>query len=65
MAFKLVGGERNTRDGSPFALIAQYVLDSAADVSSLPAAAAGSTAIVAAKDGPIYMVNASGSWEEL
>lgn len=42
-----------------------YVLDSAADVADLPKCCVGSTAIVAAKDGPIYMVNASGNWEEL
>lgn len=43
----------------------QFVIDSADDVANLPDCCAGSTAIVAAKDGPMYMVNASGSWEEL
>ena len=42
-----------------------YVMDSAADAGSLPDSCVGSTAIVAAKDGPMYMVNASGNWEEL
>jgi len=42
-----------------------FVLDSANDASSLPKCCVGSTAIVAAKDGPMYMVNASGEWEEL
>lgn len=42
------------------------VMDSAADAANLPAKSyPGSVAMVAAKDGPIYMVNASGEWEEL
>jgi hypothetical protein len=43
----------------------EYVLDSAADKDALPECAPGSTAMVAGKDGPLYMVNASGAWEEL
>lgn len=43
----------------------EFVLDSAEDATSLPKCAPGSVAIVAAKDGPIYMVNASGEWGEL
>ena len=42
----------------------EFVCDSAADVASLPKCCAGSVAIVADKDGPIYMVNASGEWKE-
>ena len=44
--------------------IYQYILDSEADAANLPKAAPGSMAIVAKKDGPMYMVNASGEWEE-
>lgn len=43
----------------------EFILDSADDVANLPESCPGSTAIVAAKDGSMYMVNASGSWEEL
>lgn len=42
-----------------------FVLDGPEDVASLPKCCAGSKAIVAAKDGAIFMVNASGEWEEL
>lgn len=42
------------------------VLDGDADLASLPTEVApGSTAIVAAEGGKVYMVNASGSWEVL
>ncbi len=43
----------------------EFILDSAADVASLPKSAPGSVAVVAAKDGAVYMVNASGQWKEL
>ena len=43
----------------------EFILDSADDAANLPDSCPGSTAIVAAKDGPMFMVNASGSWEEL
>ena len=43
----------------------EFILDSAEDAANLPESCPGSTAIVAGKDGAIYMVNASGSWEEL
>jgi hypothetical protein len=42
-----------------------FVLDSASDASMLPECISGSTAIVADKGGPIFMVNASGEWREL
>lgn len=42
----------------------EYILDSTADAASLPKCAPGSVAIVADKDGPVYMVNASGEWKE-
>lgn len=42
-----------------------YVMDSASDAAKLPKACVGSTAVVAGKDGGVYMVNASGEWEEL
>jgi hypothetical protein len=40
-------------------------MDSADDAANLPKCCVGSTAMVAAKDGALYMVNASGEWEEL
>lgn len=62
MAFKMISHEWCcVRD----AYINSYILDSANDVANLPKCAPGSTAMVAAKGGAIYMVNASGSWEEL
>lgn len=44
---------------------ATFVMDSADDAAELPKSCVGSTAMVAAKDGAMYMVNASGEWEEL
>ena len=46
-------------------LVAEYIIDSADDVASLPKCCPGSTAIVADKDGAVFMVNASGEWKEL
>lgn len=43
----------------------EFIVDSAADIASLPKSAPGSVAVVAAKDGAVYMVNASGQWKEL
>ncbi len=43
----------------------QFVIDSPDDAANLPKCCPGSTAIVAAKDGAMYMVNASGQWGEL
>lgn len=65
MAVKRVDAKYNVFSKNPTTLIKSYVMDSTADVSALPASAPGSTAMVAAKDGPIYMVNASGEWVEL
>lgn len=42
----------------------EIIMDSADDAASLPASAPGSVAIVADKDGPVFMVNASGEWKE-
>ncbi len=42
----------------------EFVLDSADDAANLPECAPGSVAIVADKDGAVYMVNASGEWRE-
>ena len=42
-----------------------FVLDDAADAKDLPKCCVGSTAMAVDKDGPLYMVNASGEWEEL
>lgn len=65
MSYRIVGGEYNEFAAIASSLVSQFVLDSAGDVSTLPKCNPGSTAIVAAKGGPIYMVNASGNWEEL
>ena len=61
MAYKLIKREYNVYTG---AFRHEYVCDSTADVTSLPKCCAGSTAIIADKDGAIYMVNASGEWKE-
>lgn len=42
-----------------------FVMDSASDFGELPQACTGSIAMVAGKDGAVYMVNASGEWGEL
>jgi hypothetical protein len=42
-----------------------FILDSADDVANLPECCAGSAAMVADKDGAMYMVNASGEWKEV
>ena len=42
-----------------------FVMDSAEDAKDLPKCCTGSTAVATDKDGPLYMVNASGEWEEL
>ena len=61
MAIKLIKQERCDAQRS---LVNHYIIDSPADVADLPECCVGSTAIVASKDGPIYMVNASGEWKE-
>lgn len=65
MAYKIIDGKYNEFAATSSELVASYVLDSASDLSSLPKSAPGSTAVVAAKGGSAYMVNASGAWEEL
>lgn len=62
MAIKLIKKEWN-----PCLCTCQqsFILDSAEEVADLPQCCPGSTAMVVAKDGGIYMVNASGEWEEL
>ena len=62
MAIKLVDREWNSYAGD---YRYEFVIDSAADVAKLPKCCAGSTAMVAGKDGALYMVNASGEWSEL
>lgn len=42
----------------------EIIMDSADDAASLPASAPGSVAIVADKDGAVFMRNASGEWKE-
>ena len=60
MAIKLISRDW-CADGS---LAYQYILDSASDVADLPECPTGSVAVVADKDGAMYMVNASGEWKE-
>jgi len=61
MAYKMIDRVYSSEaDG----YIATFVLDSESDVASLPQSTAGSTAIVAASGGGVYMVNASGEWKE-
>lgn len=59
MAIKLVA-----REYSPFVggYIDTYVLDAESEAANLPVSPTGSTAIVAAQGGGVYMVNASGKW---
>lgn len=62
MAYKLIARDYNRVANI---VTSSFVLDSADDAATLPESAPGSKAIVAEKDGPIYMVNASGKWKEL
>lgn len=61
MAFKIIRSFENLyQPGREI----QAVLDSDADLAALGTGyAPGSTAIVAAEGGKVYMMNASGSWE--
>ena len=43
----------------------EFIMDSAADAANLPKCCTGSTALVADKDGALFMVNASGEWKEM
>lgn len=58
MAYKLIN--RQYID-FPKQYMDDYVCDTEADVTNLPDAATGSTALVV-DSGKIYMVNASGNW---
>ena len=63
MAFKII---RDYIDEDQKGREIQAVLDSDADLAALGTGyTPGSTAIVAAEGGKVYMVNASGSWEVL
>lgn len=62
MAYKLIAREHNRVANI---VTSSFVLDSKEDAETLPESAPGSKAIVAEKDGPLYMVNASGEWKEL
>ena len=63
MAYKIIKERINVEQ---YGREISAILDSADDLAALGKGfAPGSTAMVAAKDGPIYMVNASGEWEEL
>ena len=61
MAYALISNEY-TGDLTRFRN--EFVIDSTADVAGLPPSAPGSVAVVADKDGPVFMVNASGEWKE-
>lgn len=62
MAIKCIYSERNYLRSKPTDEIRKkFVIDSEADVASLPKCCAGSVAIVA-EGGKAYMVNASGVW---
>lgn len=61
MAIKLLKQEICDAQGG---LVCEYIVDSVDDIVNLPACCPGSVAIVADKDGPVYMVNASGEWKE-
>lgn len=64
MAIKCIHASMNYMCGQMTADIRKrFVIDSEADVSSLPKCSAGSVAIVAA-GGKVFMVNASGQWVE-
>lgn len=65
MAVKMIYAEYNKYSANPTELVKKYVMDSADDFSSLPKSAAGSTAMVADNGGKVYIVNASGEWEEM
>ena len=61
MAFKMIDCEYCAiQDDQRYS----FVLDSAADLADLPKCCVGSIAVVADKDGAVYMVNASGEWKE-
>ena len=60
MAIKLI--KREWQSGDDYHC--EFIMDSAEDAADLPQCCAGSTAIVADKDGAIFMVNASGEWAE-
>lgn len=67
MAYKILSSETVAMESGAKPLITA-VLDSADDLEGLKSSGdyhPGSTAVVAAKDGAMYMVNASGNWEEL
>lgn len=59
MAYSIIN-EIRTSGHSRF----DIVMDSADDIQNLPASAPGSVAIVADKDGAVFMRNASGEWKE-
>lgn len=62
MAWKCIKCEWCTENAD---YVREFVLDSADDVANLPESCPGSKAMVAQKDGAIYMVNASGEWSEI
>ena len=62
MAIKKIGKEWSS---SAEDYIYAFVMDGAGDFASLPKCGVGSFAVVADKDGPLYMVNASGEWKEV
>lgn len=58
MAIKMINREWCACQG---AYKIDYIVDTSADVASLPACCTGSSAL-AVESGTVYMVNASGTW---
>lgn len=61
MAYKLIN---RTYCVHSDAFRCEYICDSKDDIANLPTCCPGSVAVVADKDGAVYMVNASGEWKE-
>ena len=62
MAIKMIENEWCPYEGD---YRRSYIIDSAAEIADLPTSCPGSVAVVANKDGAVYMVNASGQWKEM
>lgn len=63
MAYKIVNSDYAPVTGQNYA---EFILDDNSDINQVPTnCAPGSLAIVAAKSGKVYMLNASHVWKEL
>lgn len=64
MAYKILSSETVAMESGAKPII-EAILDAADDLEALGSNYyPGSVAIVADKDGPVYMLNASGDWRE-